>query len=159
MLPPIQKKARKYSAQCLVRSRCVVGDRALNDENAGKMDTGQTSRGVRRLPQARTSRDWRAAQKPSGPALLQAPPLPLQDVHSASEMGMVQPKADYRRNCFSATNKRPIVTLFYRLMLRCTHSRKYPGFALRHCRPTQWQRPPGQQSTRMEHTIQRGGRD
>lgn len=110
----------------------MVGDRALNDENAGKMVTGRTSRGVRRLPQARTSRDWRAAQKTSGPAPLQAPPLPLQDVHSASEMGMSQPKAEYRRNCFSATNKRPIVTLFYRLMLRCTHSRKYPGSALRH---------------------------
>lgn len=80
----------------------MVGDRALNNEDTGKIGRGRIPRPARRLP-------WEGSFEDLGPAPLQAPPLPLHDVHSASEKGMVQPKARYRS--FLRRKKRPTVSL------------------------------------------------
>lgn len=86
------EKSTLSTAQCHVRSRCVVSDPALNNEDAGKLvrvellGRSAASRGQNQPRQNCSFEDL-------GPAPLQAPPLPLHDVHSASEKGMVQPKA------------------------------------------------------------------
>lgn len=79
---------------------------------------------VRRLPRAEPVETENSFED-LGPAPLQAPPLPLHDVHSASEKGMVQPKARYR-SCFSAAENDPSL-VFYRLILKCIHSRNTQG--------------------------------
>lgn len=85
-------------------------------------------RGLRRLPQARTSQDRRAALRPSGPAPSEARPFRFTTSSLRPKLEWLSPNPN-TRNCFSATNKPPVVTLFQYLVLKCTHSRKYPGFA------------------------------
>lgn len=90
----------------------------------GKLVWAEILGPVRRLPRAEPVETERQLRRPR-PRPLQAPPLPLHDVHSASEKGMVQPKARYR-SCFSAAENDPSL-VFYRLILKCIHSRNTQG--------------------------------
>ena len=125
---PNIEKSNVSTAQCHVRSRCVVSDRALNNEDAGKIGTSRTPRPVRRLPRAKPAETEPQLRRPR-PRTSPSPAPSASRRSLCVREGNGSAQSQIQKKLFLRRKKRPFVFLLSFNSQMYPFS-KYPGSAL-----------------------------